>query len=178
LYSGRTVPPAQLRHDLQLLDFGFAVQAVAALALDRRDPEGQHGVEPLESGRNQLLARSAARGANGAEDAAAALQDVHVAVALQPPGVFFGPIAAEDEVGVGVDEPRQDGLAGGVDDGESGKVPAGRAQPGHHGRRRPHARDLAVFDDHRPVGDDAEIGHGPALLRRKSAAGDEFGGVF
>ena len=158
-------------HGLKLPDLGVAIETVAAFAFHGGDPEGEHGVQTLPSGAHQCRQIGLAGGVHRAGDAAAPGHDVHVAHALQAPGKFLGPVAPEDEVGVGIHKSGQHGLAGGVDDGEGLGV-----DRGHHVGGFPHGRDDAVFDAYRAVAHDLQIVHGvPATCLEPAVGGKLIG---
>jgi len=79
--------------------------------------EAQHGVESATSNLEQLVLRCFTRGPRGVDNTAAAVHDLHIAVAAHTPREFLLAVSAEDEVRVRIDEARQQGLARGVDDG-------------------------------------------------------------
>ena len=119
------MPGIKFTHHLQLLQLGFQVQAVAAFAFHRRDPETQHGIQPLFSGCGQRFPAGSARGRHRTVDTAAPGHDFHIGVACQAPGKLVGTVAPEDEVGVGIHKPGQDRFAGAIDDGKI--IPVDRA---------------------------------------------------
>src|SRR5207247_10532968 len=90
-------------------------RAVSGLGLGGRAAVQQH---PVQTGLAQLDQRIVAGGAGRLDrglDAAAARRDLLVARATQGPLELVLPRAGERQVGVRIDEPRQDGTAGGVD---------------------------------------------------------------
>src|SRR5207248_5467198 len=97
---------------LQLVVHG---QAVAALALDRRDAEAQHVGEEVARALEQVVFADGAGEADGAGDAAAAGGDVGVGGAAAALGELVGPPAGERQVGVAVDQAGDDEPAAGVD---------------------------------------------------------------
>ncbi len=101
-------------------------EAVTGLALERRDPLGQHlGCEPAQVG-PQLGVAGSARGCDRAPDAAGAVGD-----AGHPGRELCAPFAGEDQVRVRVDEARQHCPAAGVNRLVGGRRPHGRARPCH-----------------------------------------------
>jgi hypothetical protein len=88
----------------ELLQLLFQREAVAALALDGRDPEREHLVQEEAGSPVQiLLARGPGR-SYGGEDSAAGLGDLEVGAAEDALLELAGPPAGKGEVGVAVDE--------------------------------------------------------------------------
>jgi len=96
--------------DLQQLRLRRGIQAVAALDLDRGDSEGEEAAHPLAGQLGQLGGRRLAGGLDRGHDAARPM-----GLASEPGGELARAVAREDQVGVAVDQPGQDGPAAGVD---------------------------------------------------------------
>ena len=104
----------QAAHHLELQQFRFLVQSVAALALHGGDAHLRHAFQQVFGTGAQLDVVAGAGGPDGADDASAAAHDVHVAVSPQAPAELLGPFSAEDEVRVRVHEAGQHAAASGV----------------------------------------------------------------
>ena len=76
-------------------------------------------------------------------------------------------------MGVGIDKPRQHGLAGGVDDREPGRI-----HTLQHIVRAPDSPDAATLGNKRPVFDHVQLGHLVAALGLETTAGHQLRGVF
>ena len=117
----RALEPESIRelHEAQL---GLQVEAVARLGFDGRDAVPEHLVEPAPAvGGEHLIARSSRR-RDGRQDPAPGLEDLEVASTLLAEEQLALARAAEQEMRVGVDEPRRDRPAGRVEPGESAQV--------------------------------------------------------
>ncbi|MNX64195.1 N-formimino-L-glutamate deiminase [compost metagenome] len=164
----------ELVEHLELLELGVEVEAVAALGFNGGRAVGEHGrkvtlglaVEGVEGGLAGLLDRRV--------DAAARRHDLGVGGA---PGAQFElalAAAAEDQVGVRVDQTGGDDAAAGV---HLGGVRVDRAT-GHDLVGGADGDDLAVGDRNRPVGDDREVALLVAAARAAAARdGDQLGRV-
>ena len=105
--------------ELDQAQLGLEVEAVARLGLDGRDAVPEHLVEPAPSvGRELLVARRPRRG-DGRQDPATRLEDLEVARSLLAEEQLALARAAEQEVCVGIDEPRRDRPARRVEPGEA-----------------------------------------------------------
>jgi hypothetical protein len=116
----------------QLLELVLRRQAVAALALDRGDAEGQHALEARQVLVNKLLFGGGADGLGGDADSAAGLHDGEVGFAGQTSGELSAAVTGPGDVGVRVDEAGDDETAAGRPGagGRVGGCVGGRAEPG------------------------------------------------
>jgi len=94
------------RDGAQRLEFGGRVEAVAALALDRRRALLQEAVEAHEQSLDELVLAGLAHAAQAGEDAAAAARDLGVGRAARAQLELVLARAREDGVRVRVDETR------------------------------------------------------------------------
>ena len=99
--SGRLAEPAG---DSQHLEFGIQVESVAGLDFDGCHAlAGQH-VQPGQRIGVQLFLAGRPGRIDGGEDTAAFRRDVYITRTAQTSLVLTGPLAAEDEVRMAVDE--------------------------------------------------------------------------
>src|SRR5690606_28129466 len=155
---------AEAAGDAHHLQLAFGVEAVAGLDLDGGDAGG---LEPGEAGQGEgveVILRGGAGGGDGRDDAAAGAGDVLIGGAAEPLFELAGAVAAEDEMGVAVDQ--------------AGGDPAAVEAVGFH--RLVHRQvgagagpdDAAIGDQQGPVVDGAvglaALGHGG-----EAAVGDE-----
>ena len=98
---GRFAEPASHPQHLEL---GVEVQAVTGLDLDGCHALASKRLQPGQRVGVQLVLAGRAGGRHGGQDAAAFSRYFFVADAAKPPLVFLGPLAAEDEVRMTVDE--------------------------------------------------------------------------
>ena len=99
---------AEAPRGLQLAAFGIEVEAVAGFDLDGGDTLRDQRVEPRQRGGDQLLGIGLPRRLHRRDDAAAGARNLLVARAGQPLFEFPGAIAAIDQMGMTVDQPRRD----------------------------------------------------------------------
>jgi hypothetical protein len=133
-----------------------SVEPVARLDLDRGHALGDHSPQARHwrAVFKRLVLAGQARRLHGGADAAAGARDLLVA---RPPGAPRTPwrVAAEDQVGVAVDQAGRDPgvvqVVLGLD---------ARRQLGGQARQRPHPDDAAVADQHRAVLDQRAPGLG------------------
>ena len=103
----RAKPPRRRQH----AGFGFRIEAIARLDLDGRDAFGDHRVEAFAGGVEERGVIGGARRRDSGENAAAGAGDLLVACPGDAHLEFLRAIAAEDEMGVAVDEPGRDPAA-------------------------------------------------------------------
>ena len=108
--------------ELDEAQLGLEVEAVARLGLDGRDAVPEHLVEPAPTVGGELLIARSSRRRDGRQDPAAGLEDLEVARSLLAEEQLALARAAEQEMGVGIDEPRRDRPAGRVEPGEAAQV--------------------------------------------------------
>ena len=84
------------------------LQPVAGFHLDRRQPLGDHRIQPGQRLRDQIVLACRARGADGGQDAAPCPRDLFVACALKAHLEFPRAVAAKDDVAVTVDRRGRD----------------------------------------------------------------------
>ena len=89
---------------LEHLELGLDVEAVAGLDLDRRDPALHQCPQARARLLHKLFQGSRPRRLHGRGDAAAGAGDFLIGRALEPLLIFAGAVAAEDEVGVAIDQ--------------------------------------------------------------------------
>ncbi len=151
--------------DVDEPQLGLEIEPVAGLRLDRRDPVGEHLVEPASPVLEERGLRCGTRGLDRREDAAAGRQDVEIRRARLAEHQLVLARPGEQQVGVRVDEPGRHGPAGGVDPREAGEGQPVRLDLGLHRDPRPDARDAAFPDRHgRGVGRRAVVRDQPADL--------------
>ena len=139
--------------ELDQAQLGLEVEAVARLGLDGRDAVPEHLVEPAPAmGRELLVARRPRRG-DGRQDPATGLEDLEVARSLLAEEQLPLASPTEQEVRVGIDEPRRDRPAGRVEPGEAAEVQTLGLQRRLDRRPRPDGHDPAF-----PDGDDGIVG--------------------
>ena len=134
-----------------ILQFVGEVEAVAGLDLDRRRAIGQQGAGARQRLREQCVLVGGARRAHRRHDAAAGARDVLVAGAVQALLELAGAVAAEDQVGMAVDQPRRDQRPLHRLDLRGQHYPehrAGRAARRHGGSRRPSSPTRRVRSGH------------------------------
>ena len=124
--------PLQFRHHRKLFQLGRRIKSIAAFPFDCGHAETKHRIKSPKASLQQLGRRGLPGGANTIDDAAASLHDIHVSIAAQPPGEFFGPVAGKQEMGMRVDKTWQNAAASRVDlfigfDSQSREDFAGRA---------------------------------------------------
>ena len=103
---------AQGTGNAQHAPLGGEVEAVAGLDLDRGDAAGLEAGEPPPRRCQQLVLAGSAGGGDGGPDPATPSRDLGVGDALQAQLELVRPVAAEDEMGVAVDQPRRHPGAG------------------------------------------------------------------
>ena len=106
----------QVLDDLQSLQLVLGSQTVAALGLHGGGTQAQHLVQSLGGLLGQLLLGGAAGGVGGGLDAAAGVLDLQIGLAVQLHAQLVLAPAAEDQVGMRVDQTGSDQLALSVDD--------------------------------------------------------------
>ena len=97
-------PPGHAQH----LQFAVEIEAVARLDLDRGHAIGEQRCGPRQRRGEQGIVVERARRVDGRGDAAAGAGDLFVAGAVQAHVEFVGAVAAEDEMGMAVDQARRD----------------------------------------------------------------------
>ena len=139
--------------ELDQAQLGLEVEAVARLGFDGRDAVPEHLVEPAPSvGRELLVARRSRRG-DGRQDPATCLEDFEVTRSLLAEEQLAFARAAEQEVCMGIDEPRRDRPARRVEAGKAAEVESLGLQRRLDCRPRPDGCDPAL-----PDGDDRIVG--------------------
>ena len=137
--------------DAQLPQLRLERQAVAALRFAGRRAVTGHLVEPRSRGGYQLVfGRRPGRG-HGLQNAAAFGRDLRVRRASEPALQFLAPVAGKDEMGVRIDETRNDAAAARID-------------PYGVGRDR----DVAVQRVRGPDEDDRAVGGGNRRAPKRS----------
>ena len=153
--------------DAELLELGVGVEPVARLDLDRGDPF----VHQIAESRHRRFVERFVVGLpcspHGRDDPAARLGDLLVARAVEPHLELTSPAAAEDQMGVAVDQPRGDPAPACVmhNFGQGSRVAGqvrGRADPG----------DAPALDRDGGIADRA-IGGAARDHRRQIGAGPE-----
>ncbi len=160
------LPCGQRADGAQHPQLACGLQSVPALDLDGRRSARQHGGEPGKRRVNQLLLGRFPGRPHGLDDAAAFARDLRVRGAGQTPLQFVPPVAAEHEVGMRIDEARDDGVAGCVDDARA-------ARDAHlpvHFRRRADRDDDAVEGGDRGVLDQTCVSLSGAAAWRGTTA--------
>ena len=167
MFGARLVEQRQLA---QLLGDG---EAVARLGLERRDAPLQNASVRRREAIAQRVVVGSARGDDAGPDASAAGGDLREGGAGQPLGVLVVALAAEQRVGVALDEAGEHRPAAGVDGDHVGITPL-----------RPHCVGTADRDDHtiadrdRAVGDEIELALRRPTTRRAAIADErDLGGV-
>ena len=122
----------QFCHHRKLFQLGRRIKSIAAFPFDCGHAETKHRIKSPKASLQQFGRRGLPGGANTVDDAAAPLHDIHVSIAAQPPGKFFGPVAGKQEMGMRVDKTWQNAAASRVDlfigfDSQSREDFAGRA---------------------------------------------------
>ena len=107
------------RH-FQHAELGLDVQPVAGFHLDGCRTGSEHALSTLHGIIEKRRGVGGASRLDGALDAASRCHDFLVTLASQAAGELVGAVAAKHEVGVAVDEPRDDGPTGAI---EFRKVP-------------------------------------------------------
>ena len=156
--TGRTAPDRP-RHP-QHPELGLRVEPVARLDLDRRHPLGDQRVDPRQRAGEQLRLVRRPRRPHRRDDAAAGPRDLLVARALEPHLELARPVAAEDDVGVAVDQRRRHQPPAEV----AHRAPAGPAAPRRPARPR-RSRPSRTSDG---AGLDEPVGRAPAPSSRPS----------
>ncbi len=117
--------------DAQHLELVLAGQAIAGLDLDGGDPLGHQPRETATGGVEQLRLRSRPRRCHRRAYTAAGARNFLIARSLQAPLELAGAVAAEDDMGMAIDQARRDPEPGTIDHlgGEGlGPVRQGRAR--------------------------------------------------
>ena len=122
----------QFCHHRKLFQLGRRIKSIAAFPFDCGHAETKHRIKSPKASLQQLGRRGLPGGANTVDDAAASFHDIHVSIAAQPPGEFFGPMAGKQKMRVRVDKTWQNAATSGVDlfigfDSQSREDFAGRA---------------------------------------------------
>ena len=117
--------------DPQLLQLVFQIQAVAALGLDGGDAQVEHLVQEGHGFLKERILTGRAGLTHRVQNAAAGPQDIEIPGAAQFEGDLSLPVAAENHVGMAVDEAGRDQASAGVDDlvglfGARGQLAVGR----------------------------------------------------
>ena len=99
---------SELSRDPELLDFRVGVETVARLDLDRGDAFADQVAESRHGGFAESVVVGLSGGAHGRDDAAAGSRDLLVARAVEPHLELARAAAAEDEMGVAVDQAGRD----------------------------------------------------------------------
>jgi hypothetical protein len=97
--------------DAQHLQLAVAVEAIARLDLDGGDAGRLQPFETTEGRGVEVVLGRLARGLDRGDDAAAGAGDLLIGRALQTLFELAGTVAAEDEVGVAIDQARRDPAA-------------------------------------------------------------------
>jgi hypothetical protein len=166
--------------DVEDLQFGVAGEAVAGLGFNGGGAATEEPVSVVEGGYGEVFEALVAGLADSGEDSTACGSDLLIGLAGDALLELGDAVAAEDEMGVGVDEAGEDGAFGGVDDGMvRGKVTLESGV-------RADGEDAAVSKVNGRVMEDAELLQLPACARplrasksQKLAAMDDervFGG--
>ena len=123
---------------------------------------GQHLAEARHRQGHQLVLAAAAQIAHRAVDAAAGGGDLQVGLAADAPLVFVLTGAAEDRVGVGIDQARDHGAAAGIDDRQPRRRRPVQPQRGAQLGLRTGAHDAAGGHGQGAAVDDAQLGQARA----------------
>ena len=153
--------------DAEHAELGVAVEAVAGLDLDGGHAFGDQGVDAGEGTGEERRLVGLAGGADGGHDAAAGAGQLLVGGAFEAHLELAGAVAAEDHVGVAVDERRGDEAAGEVALGQAAAAEVGGGADGG---------DAAVLDGNGGVGEEA-VGGGAELHRGDGGVGQEICGL-
>ena len=139
--------------DAQLLQLSAGIETIAGFDLDGGHPFGQQAVEAGQGGGLQRRLTGRAGGAHGGEDAPAGTGNFLIAGTAQALLKLRRTVAAEDQMGVAIDQPGQQPGAGAVE--------FLRRRLRQRGQW-PHPGDAAVIDRHRRILDHPQlvIGHG------------------
>ena len=121
----------------QHLAFVVEVQAVAGLDLQRGHAVVAQRARARQRLRQQFVLAGGAGVAHGRQDAAAGARDLLVVGALQALLEFAGAIAGEHRMGMAVDQPGRDAVAGDVDRLVRARAFAGSAARGPAKAMRP-----------------------------------------
>ena len=97
----------QATRDAKAFALRLEIEPIAGLDLDRADALGEQRIEPGKALVDQILVAGRSRRADGRDDAAARASDLFIAGAFQPHLEFARATAAVDEMGVAIDESRQ-----------------------------------------------------------------------
>ena len=131
------MPAGGLADGAELLELVLLVEAVAALRLGGGGAPGEHLVHPPQDVGDQLLLARPAGGGHGREDAAAGRRDLLVGLARQPRRELLLAAAGPGEMGVGIDETRDQRAPAAVEPlGVRQARRAGAAAPRESPRRR------------------------------------------
>ena len=131
----------------QHLALALEIEPVTRLDVDARDAFGQQGVEAGQRARHELFHAGGPRGLDARQDTAAGPRDLLVGGAPKPHLELVGAMAAEDEVGMTIDEAGRHEAAAAVDH-QIGIAPGRQvAIRTHEGDPSVARRDGAVLDD-------------------------------
>jgi hypothetical protein len=101
--------------DTEHFQFGFRIEAISAFDLDRRGSMGYRRLRKFHRGRKQFFLGGGPDPPDRREDTASLPQDLEVGDTLQPHCKLGFPQPLETEVGVGINEPRDQAAAPAID---------------------------------------------------------------